>query len=867
MIEDGTLVYEEERKVLDWFRHFLNSASVSFQTSVYCFNNYYEKCINDLVNLPYSTKNKNEVEEGSLNAIYVDDLNNFKETRGYNKILEHMKKNVSFLQEALMRGIISEETAQMITSLPLERLNKMTKEEVFLMVTDGSKYVDSVYNGETNRLLKETNVSSEEVDNSLVPLLKLHRLNNLHVKYAHTARIVYLTDLEVRKLGVEDELVKSILYSSALFHDVGRFYQGTYYNSYFEGDLKKTEKNSIKDHAEAGYYYSLLDMINLNVLGAASNEDLIIHSIASAVVKKHQLPNSALGNYDKMISNFKFNDNVKQDMLDFILTCYRESEKFDGGLHSRFKKTAPGNAEAMRQGFTDSMLGVISAYTGENDLENVRSTVYGLFNYESPSLVLDEENIIILRQQLSGKELEELEHKLANNEQILLSPLYNKTIRNYKLGSLLGNNDTNSKVVREFMESLIDSSDTADYYSQYDIVSTIDKVMEAASRGEDYRGITLNNDIAKVLRMSMGLVMDMDKLDILVQRAIKRYPDWKPDSINVKSLKSSEDNNLVRDESLIDVLEEQFKIDVKYDENGHIILDEVLTDMVKHSINVNDNFKKKFGENYDFSKLQSGVILDDVADTALKASYDGKIVSMPYEIMEKAYPDLMERYRLEMDLVLPPDLRENIFKTNESRRYKEGSNGAFTAFPLGAAASDEEHFCWGNSFPGVWWQLDQFVMTNMRSMESLRFIKETGLLDRIGDAYKSDGCPQEFGMFVDEAINFSKDFIDLAITAKINEKGKMIFGDEEQEGYSPVILSDKETMVKIRNEAAIRYQGAKEQREELEIAHNNQLDSMFNDERNTNSIRQVVGNDLDSMMSDSVDNANSTSIIEQNGKK
>lgn len=869
MIESGTLVYEDERKVLDWFKHFLSSASVSFQTSVYSFQNYYEKCINDLVNLPYVQGLKSEVAEGTLNAIYKDDLSDFKSECGYNKVLEHMKKDVSFLQEAALLGIISEETAQMIMTLPIETLGKMTKEEVHLLFKDGSKYVDSVYNNDTDRLLRETKVSSDEVDNSLIPLLKLHRLDNLKVKYAHTARIVYLTDLEVKKLGVEDELVRSILYTSALFHDVGRFYQGTYYNSYDERDLRKVENNSINDHAEAGYYYSLLDMINLNVLGAATNEDLIIHSIASAVVKKHQLPNSVLGNYDKMISNFKFNDNVKQEMLDFVLACYGKSEKFDGGLHSRFQKTAPGNAEAMRQGFTDSMLNVISAYTGVDNLKNVRNAVYGLFSYEMPSLVLDEENISILRQQLMGNDLVDLENKIAKNEEILLSPLYNRTIKNYKIGSLLGNDNDNSIVVREFMNNLISSSEATDYYSQYDIVSTIDNVMEANARGEDYHGIRLNDDIAKILRMSMGLVMDMDKLDILVQRAIKRYPGWKPNAIRVNALKSTDEKSLMQDESLVDVLENQFKLDVKYDESGKIILNEVLTDIIKYNININEGFKKKFGEDYDFSKLKSGLVLDDVADGVLKSSFEGETVSVSYGIMEKAHPDLMERYRLEMDLVLPPDLRENVFKTDEARRYKVGLNGAVSAFPLGAIASDEEHFCWRNSFPGVWWQLDQFVMTNMRSMESLRFIKDTALLDRIGDAYKTSDCPKEFGMFVDEAINFSKDFIDLAVTAKINENGEMIFGSEEQDGFSPVILSDKDTMIKIRNEAAIRYQTTKAQREEIKEIHDNQLGSMFEDDSMIRSSKQtIIGNDLSSMMNDNTNMVNhSNSVIDQSGKK
>lgn len=849
MSDVGTLVYEEERRVLDWFSQFLENASSSFATSAFYFDKYYRKCVDSLYHLPYKREKKNDIKEGFLDAIYLEDMEDFKSKCSYNRILEHMKKNPDFLYEAVNNNLISESCAHAISSLPTERLGKMTKEEVDLLMRDPN-YVSYVADGDVDRVLRDKKTSDEEVEQSLVPLLKLYRLNNLQVKYAHTARIVYLTDLEVNKLGVQDDLVKSILYTSALFHDVGRFYQGTYYNSYSESDLKKIENGNVNDHAEAGYYYSLLDMINLNVLGSASNEDLIIHSLASVVVKKHQLPNANLGNYDKMISSFEFNSSIKQELLDFVLSCYGEADKFEGGLHGRFKKTVPGSAELMRQSFTDGMLNIMSSYTGDNNLEGVRDAIYGLFSYETPSLVLDDENIDILRNSLQGDELTDLERRVLSGEKILLSPLYNKVIREYKLGSLLGKDNNNSPVITEFVQRFIEMSESSDYYSQYDIVSIIDKVIEADGKGEEYRGIKLNDDVAKVLRMSMGLVMDMDKLDILVQRAIKRYPDWKPNGIQIKALCSDSKDGLTSDESLIDVLENQFEINIKYDAEGKIVLDDVLIDIIKHNANVNDEFKKKFGENFDFSSLEEGQSLDDTSDMAMKSSYHGKIVSMPYDLMEKAHPDLMERYRIEMDLILPKDLRENVFKEDYERRKDVGSNGIETAFPLGPKASEEKRFVWGNAFPGVWWQLDQFVTTNMRSMESLRFIKETGLLERIGDAYKLSECPEEFGLFIDEIIGFSHEFIDLALTAKINANGDLIFDEDNKEGYSPVVLSDKDVMLRIRNEAAVRH---RENNYDVsyEDNHSDQLQSMFDEPTLVGGNANINdGDDLNSMMSD-----------------
>lgn len=846
MNEEGTLVYEEEKKVIDWFGDFLTNASSSFSTSAYFFDKYYKKCVNELFSLPYKRESKNAIEDGNLDAIYLEDMVDFRNNCYYRKVLKRLRSSDVFFDDAVLNEVISEEAANAIRNISDSQIDKMSKEEVTLLLSD-SNYLDYLRDGRVEEVSRS--VELDRVEDSLVPLLKLYRLDNLQVKYAHTARIVYLTDFEVKKLGVEDELVKSILYTSALFHDVGRFYQGAYYNSYNETELRSLENGNVKDHADAGYYYSLLDMINLNVLGSESDEDLIIHALASVVVKKHQLPNDSLGNYDKMVSDFKFDENIKDKMLNFVLSCYGEADRFPEGMHARFSKNNLGSSESMRENFTDSMLSIISAYTGDDELDNVRNVLYGLFSYDMPDLVLNSENINILRNNLTGDDLAQLEAKIAMGEEVLLSPLYNKVIREEKLLSLLGNEGEVSQVTNEFVRRLVKASESSNYYTQYDIVSMIDKVVEASAKGENYRGVSLDDDVSKVLRMSMGLVMDMDKLDILVQRAIKRYPNWKPDGICIKALKVKEDSSLVKDESLIDILEEQFKFDIKRDENGKIVADDILIETIKHTANINDKFKNSLGSNFDYSSIKVGEVISDEVESCLTSSFMGATVKIPYDLMAKAHPDLMERYKLEMDLVLPQDLRDNVFKEDESRKKGVGTNGKISAFPLGTNASSSNRFAWNNAFPGVWWQLDQFVMTNMRSMESLRFIRETDLLDRIGDAYKSKDCPEEFGMFLDEIIDFSKEFIDLALTAKINNNGDLIYDNEEKEGYSPVVLSDKDVMLNIRDEAARRHHELNKENQLVEEnEHEKEVSSMFDDYDDGSYHARRNGNDLESMI-------------------
>ena len=87
MSDDGTLVYGNEQEIIKWFKQFLKHASSSFSTSVYYFEKYYDKCVHDLVYLPFKRIKKSEV-ENQLDAIYLEDIENFRSTSSYNNVLE-----------------------------------------------------------------------------------------------------------------------------------------------------------------------------------------------------------------------------------------------------------------------------------------------------------------------------------------------------------------------------------------------------------------------------------------------------------------------------------------------------------------------------------------------------------------------------------------------------------------------------------------------------------------------------------------------------------------------------------------------------------------------------------------------------------
>ena len=803
--KNGELIYECDDIIIQWFEKFLNSSSPSFAISVNYFKEYYLKCVDSLINLEYKKESRKDKEY--LDGIYQEDVSEFKDS--YKNVLKSLKNNPSLLEEALKRNLIDEELISILEMLSVDRINNMSREEACLLMTD-KNYKDYLKNGVAGEVLSEKNINNSDINESMISFIKLQRYNNLYSKYIHTARVVYLTYVEVEKLGIEEELVRSILYTSSLFHDIGRFYQCAFNNTFADGEMKKVESNDkigSLGHSEAGYYFSLLDMINLNILGASSDNDVIIHAIAALIVKQHSTANEKMGNFDKNVANFEFGDNIQQQLLDFVLSCYNNAEGFDGGIHGKFnKELEPGHAELMRNSFCDTMLLIINPYLNdERDVEKAKEVIYELFSYENPNLVLDKESIDILLKVLDEEECKKIETKIAEGKDVLLTPSYNEELRKYKLFNFIQQKSIANEGVVKLFEQLIEKSKDEHYYVQYDIVDVIKKVFEANGKGEVYKGIELPDDVAKIIRMSIDLVTDIDKFDILVQ-VVNRTVPWNPININVYAL-NGEKSELGRDETLIDVLENRFKINVGKTDEGKIILDDTLIDIIKANANINNDFKKNFGDNFDFSKLSDGQV---VGEELFKINYIedrheplfGKThVIVPFSVMEKAHPNLEERFNIEKSLIMPDDLYDNFFARTDERKVIDGS-----VFPRSSKASKEEYFCYAkNDTLQLWWRIDQFITTNMRSMESLRFIKDSKMLSKISQNYRREECPKELFLLVNEALEFGNEFIDLALSAKINKDGHIIYDNQEKEGYAPIILTDKNVMGQIRTEAAFRH--------------------------------------------------------------
>lgn len=89
------------------------------------------------------------------------------------------------------------------------------------------------------------------IDNSITDAIKYERLQMIDIKINHTMRVVEDVLKMAEKMETPVDFNK-VLTVSALLHDIGRFDQATWNNSFSDACYKNVE--GINNHAEAGYH-------------------------------------------------------------------------------------------------------------------------------------------------------------------------------------------------------------------------------------------------------------------------------------------------------------------------------------------------------------------------------------------------------------------------------------------------------------------------------------------------------------------------------------------------------------------------------------------------------------------------------------
>ena len=826
-------------------------------------------------------------------------------------------------------GLLDSDLYQKIQMIPKNRLSKLTTEELYLVLNDDS--FSSLSDKEKDEKLKYFKLSEDDSDELVFKFLKIHRLNNLQIKYAHTARVVYLSNYEVNSLNIDSELVRNIVLTSALFHDVGRFYQGAFYNNYEDLGMIDIEGDN-RGHAEAGYYYSLLDMLCLNNLGVATSEELIVHAIAALVVHSHQKPNDKNEDFDMIQENISFSDSINSKLFNFVLDAYLNAKPFKGGIHARFGETIPYEQKYMKQELDNIMEMIRTIRASEeqyansdvnskkieeqmNSFENFIKSGFSLFfqgdkhnnsgYYTEDEMkvladILDEDkynNLLVdgkisVSQELSdilmeyniyekvsslfflSREEEEILNKINASDiklirkrpkylkdkskyLIVRTPELNKILNEYRQKKFC---DDNHLDYNHYINLFDQARDNLAKFVQFDIVESIRNIFANQSN------VSLDSEVQSLIDFCLNVVMDVDKLDILIQRVNKRWDNWNPSTISVYS-------NKEKNESFLNVLENVFGIPLQKNEIGDVLIDDRLKGILLTNMEYNPVLKNKITEVIDLKKdsytqdeinnlmdllncnfyelmrspkvsfdqngkaifnmaiikqiakimKTNSVFSEQVKNLNINISPDlvgksipdelmrileGKIslysenhvIRVSYEDMKDVYPNDMERIEKEKMIILPDDLRERVFQLDAERTLISGRK-----FPNNSNASSNPHFHWGNVFPAIWWHLDQFIMTNMRSRKSFQFILDTDLLDRLKQTYASEECLPEFKYFIEDIVEYAKLFVSVMMEACVDKDGVLYFSDSMKEGYDVVEMTDRDTMIKIRDEACRRW--------------------------------------------------------------
>ena len=91
-----------------------------------------------------------------------------------------------------------------------------------------------------------------------------------------------------------------------------------------------------------------------------------------------------------------------------------------------------------------------------------------------------------------------------------------------------------------------------------------------------------------------------------------------------------------------------------------------------------------------------------------------------------------------------------------------GDNGSGMGWILATEEEDTYHIN-ASYFSGLIWQLNQFILTNIRNKHSLEFIRDNRILDKILEQYMDMKNDPQVGELLTFYIEYSKQFIDYVL--------------------------------------------------------------------------------------------------------
>lgn len=286
-------IFADDNQAIQW----LNSLEdTNLTNAITILNKYAQECLNEL--------GKKDLSQG------VDDSEK-------KKIIINVKRYLTKQENFSNKCLIGQNLNDNEKNQESFRLELFTQEEI-----DGIKRLTD------EDIEKLSSEKTEENSEIISKIRKANRFYNMQLKLAHTARIVKVADevLKQNKGNLNPEL-REIVMTSALLHDIGRFYQAKEYDDLADGKLKLNKAEHGQGHSKAGYYYSMMDEFRMNFFGDTVDKDLLIKTVAAFVVSYHSESNVALEEAGIVVNEENLSEILDEESLKKIITqAYSNAE-------------------------------------------------------------------------------------------------------------------------------------------------------------------------------------------------------------------------------------------------------------------------------------------------------------------------------------------------------------------------------------------------------------------------------------------------------------------------------------------------------------------------------------------------------------
>ena len=688
-------ILENDELAMQWLMKKIKSnQNTTFGKSANILLKYAQKCLEDL-----KQKDLSE-EQNNIDEIIINVQRYLKDNKFCNKCLIGNEKK-------------DEYSLNTVTQEQIDRIQQLTQDQI-------------------DALLKSQNNEDKELIEKIV---QVNRFYNMQLKYAHTARTVYMSEKMLEKMNITNRTIEDIVLTSAVLHDVGRFYQALEYNTFLDNNLKNDEifkeiDIKDKDHASAGYYYSLMSLLEMNYMnGDISDKEAIIYIIAAFNVRFHNRSNDEMEMFDM------------PDEIDMSILSLKELE--EGLIDLIYFNSPLLNIEQKHKKYIRKALEEILGQEMPEQKENINTIINKILEkIDKPSGEEDflkdianvfEEN---KKKEKVDKSINELVEELIEliEEEINIDEgeskyrkILVKTIKEMIDYDVAEGICRVFEKIKRYMDNKLHYNNSKGYNNRKDFKELREKYskLDVLLKSDKLESLTVHKEFIKILReieeindrtipniekykvifaFPFNLLTDADKMDIWNQRALATYPtSYKPKNLPVSILKDMEYEEFFNELGIVE--EEDKKIIVeKYKENNKEAKDGI--------------FEK------------------------------GSVIA-PSNYVYKYYNSKKEK---KLEAILTNEDREDFYKYNGMKRKNLG--------PIRA----------------LLWTINQFIFTNTRTKASLEIIKENRFLERIYQNYTDEikeiikPYLQYSLYYIDEMIKYDSEIFNKKIMQEQSEK-------------------------------------------------------------------------------------------------